>query len=209
MEGKKKRRALPVLALALGLVVAGVFFYRYQGEESAFREERTANAARINELTQRLAALEGAAAGSEGADYSAMLMSAAEAGRIVAEAQNRYIAGDYVPGGEGDPLDLMGDLIGDGTKKSRWGRIGKDLDGTPCRWEFNTIYEFGLERIPVVWTCWAGEDLLSAMTAVYHAGAGQFTDFRLYEMEASKGTLANEDTTPEPDVCIPDYAKEG
>ena len=189
------RRILSAGVLAAGLAVLAVCFYFYQDGTAGFDEQRTANEAEIVALTQELVALTERTSTADGVDYAAVLSSAADAGRRVADAQNSYLTKDYLlDESVEDPMEVMRPYMGDGRKNTKWGSVPASLDGTPCVWEFDTIYEFGLEDIPVLWTCWSGEELMCSVTAVYHAGSGQFTDFTLYEMYASK---------PDPTVQAP------
>lgn len=184
--------------IAACFAMTGVFLYFYETGQSEFEKARTENIEKIDELTQQLVSLTQQTATIADTDYQVIVSSAAEAGQIVADAQNNRLTGYYkLHPDEPQPVDIIREYLVDNNFNRQWGDMASELNGVPCVWQFDSVYDFTLSEIPVLWTCWAGDDLIAAVTGSYIVSLEKFDDIVIYEMAASEETRADEDTRPD------------
>lgn len=196
----KKRIVFSSIAAVVGFsaFVAAMVFY--MGASADFDMAHGKNAAEITDLTNTLTAKSNRMAEYEQTNYNDVVNSAAEAGRTIADAQNTYLVeAAYEHGGADDPSVIMSDLLSNSMWNHGWTNAGPTLDGKECKWEFDTIYYFRLDVIPVLWTCWAGDDLLCAVTGDYVVSDGKFSNLAFYHMRKSEQSADQNMTEPVPE----------
>lgn len=176
METSQKISNIIRTIIILVSVIAIVYFaMSCIKSQSAFDAAHNANATQIAALQT---ALDNAKT-EEHIDEQSMALSfsnASEAGKAVADLQNKYATTDSVadPDGFTAIADTLDTYFANNSKDARvpWG-----VTGTQFRWEFMSGYDYTESKIDVLWLGYDDENnIVEYVTGVYDSDSNQFSN---------------------------------
>lgn len=146
---------------------------------SSFDSQYADNQKSITQLQEQIKELENQTS-ADASSINKGLYSASEAGRAVAELQTKYqsIDATVTPDDITANAKALSKYFNDESQNGRqpWFTVSKG--DAKAVWEFESIYSFRNETIPVIWLCHidGSNELVAYATANYNAESNTFSD---------------------------------
>lgn len=139
------------------------------------------------------------------------LHTASVEGKLIADAQNGWMAiplGESVKISEEEKTELVTEYHDTMVKycpnsdveiKRIWFTYVSDsIESLPYKWEFNSMYSYAGDTIPVMWTLFNGDDLYAYVIGNYDVATKTFSNLKLYYTSIGSTAMAefNQNITP-------------